>query len=364
MTNQRCVWVEVVVGLYESRQEAPLTTILSVGIQSDPIGRSFDFGDVIVRTFTGDIPLRHVNHPAQLASMVEEHWGRSKITSQKEDAAAMQQAIRARLDLPPGAVAPAEPKAKPQEAVKRPVKPGFFKTLFSNVFTVRFDAGDVVIYRKHWFVLLENTWIQIVLFAVIILILVARLVRWYTFIPAAVVVVLSGLSLLIVSLWWLYSYADWANDIYQVTPDQIVDIERKPLGTENKRTAPLENILSIEYERLGFLGILFNFGTVYIRIGSTTFPFNTVFDPSQVQQDIFRRKWEKELKRKKAEKGAERERLASWFATYHLNYGEQAPNSPLPSAGPVNDHNHPEAQPAEDETGDDEDDRNGLGWIG
>jgi hypothetical protein len=179
------------------------------------------------------------------------------------------------------------------------------------------------------------------------------------------VVLLSVLSLLIVFLWWLYKYIDWANDIYQVTADQIVDIERKPFGSENKKTAPLENILSIEYERLGALGILFNFGTVYIKVGSTTFPFHYVFDPSQVQQDIFRRKWEREAKRKKAEKEAERDRLAAWIATYHQNYGGLTPNMPLPSEVVVdeNRNENEDAQNAEDETGKEEEDRNGFGWI-
>jgi len=82
---------------------------------------------------------------------------------------------------------------------------------------------------------------------------------------------------LILFLWLLYDYVDWHNDIYQVTPDQILDIERKPFGTEDKKAAPLENILSIEYERIGFLGLLFNFGTVLIKVGTTTFTFDHVF---------------------------------------------------------------------------------------
>ncbi len=365
VTNQRVVWLEVVAGLYESRQEAPLTTILSVGIETDQLGRMFGYGNVVVRTFTGPIPLRHVGHPEQLASVVEEHWRRSKITSQKEDAAAMEQAIRAKVGMPPGAAAQVEQMPKPVGGVKRTVKPGFFQALFSNVFQVRFDVGEVVIYRKHWFVLLEATWVQLVLFVAIILVLIGRLVKWYTFLTTGVVVILSVLSLLIVFLWWLYNYIDWANDIYQVTADQIVDIERKPFGDENKKSAPLENILSIEYERLGALGIIFNFGSVYIKVGSTTFPFHYVFDPSQVQQDIFRRKLEREAKRKKAEKDAERDRLAAWIATYHREYGGLSPNIPQPSIGAVdgNSKENGEEQNAEDETGKEEEDRNGFSWI-
>jgi hypothetical protein len=365
VTNQRVVWLEIVAGLYESRQEAPLTTILSVGIESDQMGRIFGYGNVVVRTYTVPIPLRHVDHPEQLASMVEEHWRRSKIISQKDDAAAMEQAIKAKLNLALGTVPPAELAPKPKEVPKQPTKPGIFQELFAHIFQVRFDVGEVVTYRKHWFVLIESTWVQFLLFFGIILALTARLVGWYTFMTTDVVVILSVLSLLIVFLWWLYNYVDWHNDIYQVTADQIVDIERKPFGDENKKSAPLENILSIEYERLGVIGMIFNYGTVYIKVGSTTFTFDYVFDPSQVQQDIFRRKLEREAKRKKAEKDAERDRLATYLASYHRTYGGSPQNmSPLPaSAASDGALDGEESLEAEDETDQDEKDRNGLSWI-
>ena len=59
VTNQRVIWLERVIGLYESRQEAPLRTVLSVGMESDQLGRIFGFGDVIVRTYTGQIIMRN-----------------------------------------------------------------------------------------------------------------------------------------------------------------------------------------------------------------------------------------------------------------------------------------------------------------
>lgn len=57
VTNERVVWLEKVIGLYDSRQEAPLSTILSVGVETDLWGRTLDYGNVIVRTFVGKIPL-------------------------------------------------------------------------------------------------------------------------------------------------------------------------------------------------------------------------------------------------------------------------------------------------------------------
>ncbi len=68
-------------------------------------------------------------------------------------------------------------------------------------------------------------------------------------------------------LWWIYEYVDWSNDIFQVTPDQIMDIDKTPLGQVTSDIASLDNILSIEYKRIGILELLFNYGTVYITIG-------------------------------------------------------------------------------------------------
>src|SRR6266498_201549 len=59
VTNQRVVWLEKVVGIYDSRQESPLSTVLSVGIESTTAGRALDYGNVIIRTFVGRIPFSH-----------------------------------------------------------------------------------------------------------------------------------------------------------------------------------------------------------------------------------------------------------------------------------------------------------------
>ncbi|HEX8991448.1 MAG TPA: cyclic nucleotide-binding domain-containing protein, partial [Anaerolineales bacterium] len=67
LTSLRVVWLEKVIGVYDSRQEAPLSTILSVGIETDQMGRLLDYGNVIVRTYTGKIPFSHVPRPREAA---------------------------------------------------------------------------------------------------------------------------------------------------------------------------------------------------------------------------------------------------------------------------------------------------------
>ena len=53
--------------------------------------------------------------------------------------------------------------------------------------------------------------------------------------------------------WLVYGIADWSNE-HQVTNEQIIDMDRKPLGTETRNVSQLENILGTEYRRIGTSG--------------------------------------------------------------------------------------------------------------
>jgi hypothetical protein len=79
------------------------------------------------------------------------------------------------------------------------------------------------------------------------------------------------------------------------------------------------------------MGLLLNFGTVSITIGACRFTFDYVFNPSQVQQDIFRRMNEHIEGQKRADAEAERERLSDWITIYHQNLHPEAdPMQDLP----------------------------------
>ena len=117
--------------------------------------------------------------------------------------------------------------------------------------------------------------------------------------------------------WLIYRYIDWRDDVFQLTPTQVIDIDRKPFGRLSRRSAPLENILSIEYERRGIFQMLFNFGTVYITVGNTQLTFNEVSRPADVQQQIFARMgaYAEELRQREIDE--ERERITEWLKVYH-----------------------------------------------
>jgi hypothetical protein len=157
------------------------------------------------------------------------------------------------------------------------------------------EKDGVLIYRTHWFILLRKI-----------------------IIPTVSLLLLIIFLIFVVGLWWVYQYVDWANDLYIITEDQIIDIYKKPLGTEQRRTAQIKNILSVEFERIGFIGLIFNFGTVYIRVGEEEFTFDNVFNPSLVQREIFQRLSEKTRKERQSGRMTQWQDIADFFV---LNEG-------------------------------------------
>jgi len=351
VTNQRVVWLEKVVGLYDSRQESPLSTILSVGVETTQLGRILDFGNVIIRTFVGKIPFNHVTHPEQAQHMIEEYWNRTKEHATILEKEAIKNAIRKRLSLP----LPKQQRGfgEPAPVVKKeapPPKPNaswqkILRFLGANTLKLRYETGENVIYRKHWVVLILESWIPFAGTLALLLLFIYRLFQ-LAFDPNLVLfslqngfsvdtwVVVYLLSLLPFVGWLIYEIMDWSNDKFEVTNEQIIDIDRRPFGTESRNAAQLENILGTNYERRGILGNLFNFGTVYITVGGSKLAFEDVMDPATVQSDIDRRRMARSAKQTETKIAGERDRMAEWLATYHRSaqdfYDEEKKNKPKP----------------------------------
>ncbi|MFZ1040046.1 MAG: cyclic nucleotide-binding domain-containing protein [Anaerolineales bacterium] len=327
VTNQRVVWLEKVVGLYDSREESPLPTVISVSTETEPLGRSLDYGNVIIRTFVGRVVFHHVAHPYEVEALIKEHQGRAKEGSRRTEVEAMKQALTTRMNPAPEKTAPTPPVESTQKAKKKKQKSSApDEGPFANLFKVRFEDKEIITYRKHPFVLLEHIWIPTLLLLGILALLTGGI--YYLYFTSASTASIAGLeretlfvlapvAFLIVVIWWIYQYVDWSNDIYQVTPDQILDIDRKPLGREQRTAAQLESILATDYERYGILGVFLNYGTVHITVGGSKMTFHDVFDPPSVQQDIDRRRMARNAAREETRVKAERERLADWFLAYN-----------------------------------------------
>jgi uncharacterized membrane protein YdbT with pleckstrin-like domain len=332
VTNQRVIWLEKVVGLYDSRQEAPLGSILSVGVETDMIGRALDFGNVIVRTFVGKLEFDYVDHPAQAADMIREYWERAKAVTTRSQMDVMKTTIRQKLGLP---------VEKPPQLELAPVVPAdeekiaktpFWVLAIANLFKLRVEDGGIIIYRKHWIVLVRQAWRPILLFLGALGLLFLRI--WILIqspdksflrtnsagaLRPDTIAFTIPLLMAPILFWLWYEYTDWKNDTFMVTSDEIVDIDRKPFGKEERRAAQVENILSTSYKRSGFIAYLFNYGDVNISVGGNQLTFEDVMDPASVQSDINRRRMARIAKKNEDAGSADRERFATWIAAYHQN---------------------------------------------
>jgi hypothetical protein len=200
--------------------------------------------------------------------------------------------------------------------------------LGADTLKLRYETGDSVIYRKHWVVLVRDSMASVAGALATLLLFIGRLIQ-LAFLPEESFISIQNgfsvdawtLAFLIAFVpfagWFIYELMDWSNDKFEVTNEQIIDIDRKPFGTESRNAAPLEGIMSTVYERKGLMGNIFNFGTVYITVGGSKLAFEDVMDPATVQSDIDRRRMARTAKQNEAKVAGERERMAEWLATYH-----------------------------------------------
>jgi hypothetical protein len=210
------------------------------------------------------------------------------------------------------------------------------REFLSTMFHLRYEVNGTIIYRTHWFILLAKIFFPSLLLVSLVALFILNATNRFPVISAATTCSLGLLFGLITFGWWLYQYMDWHNDLYIISQDQVIDVNKKPLGHEERQAAPLNNILSIEYKRLGIIGLLLNFGTVFIRVGDRSLTFDNVFNPSEVQRVLFHSLARKKFAEKQASLADERKRLADWFATYDelrqdKNGPSKTPRNPPPS---------------------------------
>lgn len=311
VTDRRAVWLEKVIGIYDSRREAPLHTILSVSVGTDITGRMMGFGDVVIRTYTGKVVFHNVGEAQTIAALIEENWQRQRAKQDSTDRESLVEALEQRLqDDEPQIV---------EESLPSPDAPDT-RGLSRWGFKVRFEDKDTITYRKHWAVLLREISVPSALFIIIIGLLGARLSGLISLFSPGIFLLISITSLMVVSAWWLYRYVDWANDIYQITAQQIIDIYKKPLAREERKVAPIENILGTEVDRKGLIGILLNYGNVVANVGTEQFVFEGVFDPVTIQQDIVHAQEALMLHKADQARFKRQSEMVELFDIYHNKY--------------------------------------------
>jgi len=313
ITNRRVLFQEKIILIYDSRQEVPLDAVLADDVITNQIGRWFDFGDLVIRTYTGAITLPGIRMPAEVKNLLDNRRQRAHIHRQRNQRQTIRSTIRQQLGYEEGGL---EAEFMDQQIVPT-VHTGTLPNALSDLFMLRREVNGIITYRTHWFILIKKTFLPGLLLFLTLLLLISRLVNLFTILSVKSTLLFSLGFFLVFGLWALYQYVDWRNDRYIVTDRELIDIYKKPLRVENKRTAPLENILSIDYERPNLIHLILNFGTVYIRIGEASLTFNNVFNPADVQREIFEWFLSKKLTKQQQDDNEDERRVSEWLEIYH-----------------------------------------------
>ena len=331
ITDQRIVWLERTVGLYDSRQEAPLVAIKSGETKSSVLGRWLGFGDVVTETFMGQIFFQHIGDPAGIKNLIEQehklaieqqmttdiHGIEGKIRQKIEPSQAVTVAVA--VNTPNQAASPSG--INQQETRLVPEKLNLLQSLAAR-FQMRREANGMITYRKHLYILFRMTLVPAACVLALVIgtgVLYSWRVHDQISLLSSGMILLIGIGLIVMAaLWWVYKFVDWSNDIYRVTPEKIIDSERKPLGDEITKSAPLENIIGLDFERLGILGVVLNFGNVVINIGTENkFIFYGIHNPARAQRDIFNFMYQRRRRRQQDDTIQEQERVSNYIAAYH-----------------------------------------------
>lgn len=310
LTEDRVVVQKKMVGFFDSRQEAPFSAILSTGLESTLAGRVLNFGTLRLRSYNGDLSFPRLPYPEIIFQLLEYQRHHVQRERQQQD----QETIRKTLEyrLAGRTIPKRSPQNESNPGLTTTYSNGTFLDWMAKFYGLRQTKSGSVIYRTHWWKFWGKIFLPTLLLVIALVFTILKVVGLFSSIPpvqaygGAIIFTLAAWG------WWLYQYFDWHNDIYILTPDQLVDVNRKPLGKEERRSAPVKNIQTVQFKRKGLRGLILNYGTVRIQIGNEELTFDDVYDPAAVQAEIFAFF---SLYNSQTQK-SEQQKMAEWIKTY------------------------------------------------
>lgn len=341
VTTKRVVHIERVLLYGEQRDEAPLTRIQDVTvITHDILSKFFDYNDLHIKTAgAGVIKLEGIPEAGKLRDTIFRERGLAQARITAADLATIRQKIAGTLaweealEKPVLEVIGDEAVVEPQEKTR--YLPMALEYLIPRMKEVtEEDKGTVIVWRKHYFVLLIAIFFPVL----------ALLLSIYFFIasffappplgsgPAQLVFAVTTIASL---MWYAWRYDGWRKDVYMVTDTRIIDIEGTPfrLRGEKRREGTFDNIQNITYNIPTFFSQLLNMGDVVIETAGTeaTFTFKKIFNPSGVQEEVFNRMVRFQQRQREKARDSTTDRLVEVIAEYHRLHEKTSQPGPAKS---------------------------------
>ncbi|MCS6772647.1 MAG: cyclic nucleotide-binding domain-containing protein [Thermoflexales bacterium] len=300
VTDQRVIHRERVVLLYDQQDEVPLNRVQRVEvIRTGLVDSLLDIGTVFIETqgALANIEMDYVSQPDYVSKLITDEAARVS----RESHAQQRSQVRAELRVALGITKPPEPQSSGADAPKPPLLRQRIQQVTAQARAellpyVRVERGAEIVYRRHWLYLLFNVARPLGLILLTLGALIAApilLPSLTSFLFQMPFVLVPAVLLLAFALWFIWQYEDWRNDIYVITRDRVIDSKRSPFGVRGmtQRTASLESIQNVTATTRGLIDTLFNMGDVSIRTGGVEneLLFARVWNPRQVQRDIYKR---------------------------------------------------------------------------
>lgn len=336
VTDQRIIHRERVLLIRDDQDEIPLNRVQDVtviregtNILQTIVFLILDIGNISIEALGAQsrIVFQDIGNPDEVSYQIFVERARALSASHLTERARVRAELRRELGLAERA------PAKPIE--RKTTRPRLLRQRFGQMRAalgrlrqtllprMRLVDGDQITYRKHWLVLVRQAGLQFAAWLIYTVGLIVLLVTQQEardtlsrFVPAALVSVV-GIGLF---FWFLWEYEDWRNDIYIVTPDQIIDSKRSPFGLRGtqRRQAGMGAVQNVTSATRGVIDLLFDMGDVTVRTGGAegALVFNNVYNPHGVQRDITARV-EAYAARQREREAAQRNReMAEWIAIY------------------------------------------------
>ncbi len=357
VTNKRVIHIEKTIFFFDAREEAPIEMVTNVveTVTSVP-ARLFGFTELRVETAGRQVEIDFTYTPrrAQVRQRIFEQIGRIKERSAMEEREHIRAGIRSQLQerLAPDQVsAPTQTPPPSPEPVTTVRSSGVGKWLRAG-FSLRLDEPHQTTWHKHWVILIERVDTPV---DILLALLVVGIAHASGLVPLRA---LGGLAndpivkLLLIGGWVIafaaaafaawYQYEDWNNDLYRVTTDRVVDLEKSPFGFEERSVeTTLDRVQDVSYVRQGPIAVLFNFGDLIIETaGAGRLTFYYIQNPRAAVQEIFRRRDSHLAARSRTQGDQSRREFLDWFMEYHRFLQERGEINP-PSIPPTSPPSSP-----------------------
>jgi hypothetical protein len=209
------------------------------------------------------------------------------------------------------------------------------------LFGTEIRQGKTVTWRKHPFVLFQQTAPGWALFVILVFL------TWF-FLSSGVPLELTStgvftvLALMYIGVlgFIIWEWEDWRRDLYCITDVDITDVESRPFGLSyQEKKAEIRNIQDVTTARTRFLNVLLDFGNVDSRVAGNAAPFtfSDVSHPRVVADEIVERIEALKLRTTERVHREQTRSIVDAIIAYHRlvtaeRYQDATPAAPPPSA--------------------------------